>query len=78
MRGPLEELRDILEQRDANVRSAVPDISNSEEPHIAGVRLGLGVRKPSQKMLLSQIFGTPDNPEESALQKYFRIRREQI
>jgi hypothetical protein len=74
----IDELNEILGRRRQELTELIPDLVPKPDAEIAGYRLGLGIRKPTQRNLLQQIFGAPDSPEESALQQYFRIRREQI
>jgi len=72
----MERLAEILEERQPS--DNVPDVMNSEDPKLAGYRMGLGLRRPSQRAMLSQIFGEPENEEERALQRYFRIKKEPL
>lgn len=74
----IDELNEILQRKRLELSTLIPDLVEKPDADIAGYRLGLGIRRPQQRQLLKQIFGEPDSPEESALQQYFRIRRERI
>lgn len=77
VQDPVALFRQIMGRKEEELADLIPGV-NPRNEDIAGYRLGLGIRKPSQRLLLQQIFGKPDSDEEQALQQYFRIKRERI